>query len=300
MALGSKREGLAPAGTVAGSTESHFGEVGGVHCKMASKSGRCFARPPQACDNLRATCLPAGPRLTGRFDIAMLPSLIRVENLVAALAGYGVVLVDECDHVPATSFEMVLRACPIRRVYGLTVTPKRKDRLEKLLFAHCGPLRHALVDAPTDEVRTVKVRHTTVAFAADAGPQPPLPLVWEALVQDESRIKVIVADLLSCAASGLSPARAGGPQGLLGTAAVGVYCAGHRRDVSSDGMYIGLDGQMGKKARNEVLRQIGEHCNEEKSFVLFATASWIGEGFDLPRRDTLVLTMPLSFKGRLV
>jgi hypothetical protein len=48
--------------------------------------------------------------------------------------------------------------------------------------------------------------------------------VWEALVQDESRIKVIVADLLSCAASGLSPARAGGPQGLLGTAAVGVYC----------------------------------------------------------------------------
>ena len=69
--------------------------------------------------------------------------------------------------------------------------------------------------------------------------------------------------------------------------AIGVTC--HR-----------LDGQMGKKARNEVLRQIGEHCNEEKSFVLFATASWIGEGFDLPRRDTLVLTMPLSFKGRLV
>ena len=119
-------------------------------------------------------------------------------------------------------------------------------------------------------------------------------------MQDESRIKVIVADLLSCAASGLSPARAGGPQGLLGTAAVGVYCAGHRRVVSSDGMYIGLDGQMGKKARNEVLRQIGEHCNEEKSFVLFATASWIGEGFDPPRWDTLVLTMPLSFKGRLV
>jgi hypothetical protein len=73
-----------------------------------------------------ATCLPAGPRLTGRFDIAMLPSLIRVENLVAALAGYEVVLVDECDHVPATSFEMVLRACPIRRVYvrGEHATPK--------------------------------------------------------------------------------------------------------------------------------------------------------------------------------
>jgi hypothetical protein len=145
------------------------------------------------------------PRLTGRFDIAMLPSLVRVENIAAALAGYGVIIVDECHHVPATSFEMALKACPSRRIYGLTATPKRKDRLEELLFAQCGPIRHTLVDVPTDEVRTVKVRHTTVAFPSDAGPQSPIHLVSEALVQDESRIKVVVADLLSCTASGRSP-----------------------------------------------------------------------------------------------
>jgi hypothetical protein len=139
VVLGSKREGLAPAGTVAGSTESHFGEVGGVQCKMASQSGLCVARPPQACDNLRATWLPASPRLTGRFDIAMLPSLARVENLAAALAGYGMIVVDECHHVPATSFEMVLKACSSRRVYGLTATPKRKDRLEKLRPRRTAP-----------------------------------------------------------------------------------------------------------------------------------------------------------------
>ena len=234
------------------------------------------------------------PRLTGRFDIAMLPSLVRVENLTAALVGYGVIIVDECHHVPATSFEMVLKACSSRRVYGLTATPKRKDRLEKLLFAQCGPIRHTLVDAPTGEVRTVKVRHTTVAFPSDAGPQPPIHLVWEALVQDESRIKVIVADLLSCAAAGRSPLVLADRkvylerlQAAFIAQVTGVTC--HR-----------LDGQMGKKARNEVLRQIGEHYNERKPFVLFATASLIGEGFDLPRLDTLVLAMPLSFQGRLV
>ena len=234
------------------------------------------------------------PRLTGRFDIAMLPSLVRVENLTAALAGYGVIIVDECHHVPATSFEMVLKACSSRRVYGLTATPKRKDRLEKLLFAQCGPIRHTLGDAPTDGVRTVKVRHTTVALPVDAGPQPPIHLLWEALVQDESRIKVIVADLLSCAASGRCPLVLADRKGYLDrlqaafiAQANGVTC--HR-----------LDGQMGKKARNEVLRQIGEHYDERKPFVLFATASLIGEGFDLPRLDTLVLAMPLSFKGRLV
>ncbi|MBI5767765.1 MAG: DEAD/DEAH box helicase family protein [Verrucomicrobia bacterium] len=236
----------------------------------------------------------SSPRLTGRFDIAMLPSLIRVENLAAALGGYGVVLVDECHHVPATSFEMVLKACPSRRIYGLTATPKRKDRLEKLLFAQCGPIRHTLVDAPTDEARTVKVRHTTVTLPPDARPRPPIHIVWEALVQDENRIKLIVADLLTCVASGRSPLVLADRkvylerlQAAFTAEATGVTC--HR-----------LDGQMGKKARNEVLRQIDEHYNERKPFVLFATASLIGEGFDLPRLDTLVLAMPLSFKGRLV
>ena len=236
----------------------------------------------------------SSPRLTGRFDIAMLPSLIRVENLAAALGGYGVVIVDECHHVPAASFEMVLKACPSRRIYGLTATPKRKDRLEKLLFAQCGPIRHTLVDAPTDEVRTVKVRHTTVALSPDAGPRPPIHVVWEALVQDKSRINVIVADLLSCMAAGRSP---------LVLADRKVYLDRLQQEFTSratDVMCLRLDGQMGKKARSEVLRQAGENYNEGKTFVLFATASLIGEGFDLPRLDTLMLSMPLSFKGRLV
>jgi len=234
------------------------------------------------------------PRLTGRLDIAMLPSLIRVEDLATALAGYGMVIVDECHHVPATSFEVVLKACPSRRVYGLTATPKRKDHLEKLLFAQCGPIRHTLVDAPTDEVRTVKVRRTTVALPPDAGSRPPIHVVWEALVQDERRIGVIVADLLSCAAAGRSP---------LVLADRKVYLDRLQQAFTAKAtgvMSHRLDGQMGKKARSEVLRQIGEHYDEGKPFVLFATASLIGEGFDLPRLDTLVLSMPLSFKGRLV
>lgn len=61
-----------------------------------------------------------------------------------------------------------------------------------------------------------------------------------------------------------------------------------------------LDGKLGKKARREVMHQIAKHYDDRKPFVLFATASLIGEGFDLPRLDTLVLSMPLSFKGRLI
>ena len=233
-------------------------------------------------------------RLTRRFDIAMLPSLARVEDLVSVLAGYGVVIIDECHHVPAAAFEAVLKACPSRRVYGLTATPKRKDRLEKLLFAQCGPIRHTLVDAPTTEMRTVKVRRTSVSLPADVGERPPIHILWEALVQDQGRIAAIVSDLLSCVSTGRSP---------LVLADRKVYLDRLQRAFSRQASHVichRLEAQLGKKARCEILGQIDAHYTAGTPFVLFATASLIGEGFDLPRLDTLVLAMPLSWRGRLV
>ena len=196
--------------------------------------------------------------------------------------------------MPAASFEAVLKACSSRRIYGLTATPKRKDRLERLLFAQCGPIRHTLIDAPVAGARTVKVRRTTVALPPDAGSRPPLHVVWESLVRDEGRIAVIVGDLLWCMATGRSPLVLADRKAYLDRLQAGF--AGKSPDTAC----YRLDGQMGKSGRCEVMRQLAGHYDHGKPFVLFATASLIGEGFDLPRLDTLLLAMPLSFKGRLV
>jgi superfamily II DNA or RNA helicase len=67
----------------------------------------------------------------------MLPSLARLENPAEVFSRYGLVIVDECHHVPAVSFEALLKACPSRRIVGLTATPQRKDGLEKLLHMQC-------------------------------------------------------------------------------------------------------------------------------------------------------------------
>jgi len=140
----------------------------------------------------------------------------------------------------------------------------------------------------------VKVRRTTLTLPLDVGARPPIHVVWEALVRDKSRIAVIVTDLLSCVTTGRSPLVLADRKVYLDrlaeaftAQAAGIEC-------------YRLDGKMGKRARHDVLRQIAEHYDGGKPFVLFATASLIGEGFDLPRLDTLVLSMPLSFKGRLI
>ncbi|MCS6244729.1 MAG: DEAD/DEAH box helicase family protein [Opitutus sp.] len=237
------------------------------------------------------------PRLTQRLDIAMLPSVARAEDFAAVFSNYGLVIVDECHHLPAATFEGVLKACASRRVYGLTATPARKDRLEKLMFFQCGPIRHTLGNTPSKVTRTVRIRRTSFTLPNGVGgnePRPPIHEVWQALVADEGRSDLIVAELLDCGRAGRSPLVLADRTAYLDTLE-GKFAARAPQTT-----HYRLDGSIGKKARRLVLDAITQHYATGTPFVVFASASLVGEGLDIPRLDTLFLTMPLSFKGRLV
>jgi len=239
----------------------------------------------------------ANPRITRRLDIAMLPSLSRAQDYASAMAGYGLVLVDECHHVPAASFELLLKACPARRIVGLTATPQRKDRLEKLLYLQCGPIRHSLTPNGSDESnRVVVVRRSSIAFPPGMPPQPAIHEVWDALVADAGRLQMIVADICSCAEEGRAPLVLADRKSYLDK--IEAALAAH--PVAGSVARYRLEAGVGKKARANIRQRIDEHYEKNIPFVLLATASLIGEGFDLPQLDTLILAMPLSFKGRLI
>lgn len=237
-------------------------------------------------------------RPTLRFDLAMLPSLARAEDYASLFSHYGVVIVDECHHLPAATFEVVLKACASRRIYGLTATPTRKDRLEKLMFFQLGPLRHTLATAASETRRTVRIRHTAFAPSPDlpttSAARVPIHEVWASLVADEARSDLIVHDVLACSRDGRSPLVLADRTAYLDTL--------ERKfaPLASETACYRLDGKVGKKARQTILASISRHHDDGTPFVLFATASLVGEGLDIPRLDTLFLTMPLSFKGRLV
>ena len=237
------------------------------------------------------------PRLTHRLDLAMMPSLSRTKDYAAAFAGYGLIIVDECHHVPAASFELLLKACPARRIIGLTATPYRKDRLEKLLHLQCGPIRHTVRPVETrEDNRVVFVRRSFITLPPDEAYQPSIHEIWNALVADEGRLQMIVADICECIEAGRSPLILADRKAYLDKIEAALAIHPRTKDVS----HYRMESSVGKKTRTEIREKIDAHYCENRSFVLLATASLVGEGFDLPQLDTLILAMPLSFKGRLI
>ena len=91
------------------------------------------------------------------------------------VADYGHVMVDECHHVPAVSFERVLAEVQARYVTGLTATPRRRDGLHPIIEMQIGPARHVVNPKSTNHplVRRLIVRET--AFELDGRPGPADP-----------------------------------------------------------------------------------------------------------------------------
>ncbi len=81
-------------------------------------------------------------QLSGKIDVAMMQSLSRLEDVSGMLEKYGQIIVDECHHLSAFSFEAILRQARARYVVGLTATPRRRDGHHPIIFMQCGPLRH--------------------------------------------------------------------------------------------------------------------------------------------------------------
>ena len=87
--------------------------------------------------------------------IVVVALVVRVINLkdntiLPLVQDYGHVIVDECHHVSAPRFEMVLNEVRAKYVLGLTATPDRQDGHQKIIFMAAGPIRHK-VKSQTDE-----------------------------------------------------------------------------------------------------------------------------------------------------
>jgi superfamily II DNA or RNA helicase len=241
-------------------------------------------------------------KLTGVVDVATLQTLARRDDLAELLGAYGLVVVDECHHVPAAAFESAVRTIPARYWLGLTATPYRRDGLDDLIGFQLGPVRHTLEHADpetlegagADRPRPVLVVHTTrfrIEEQVDLSVPGAIADIHRALADDDARNEQILADVLEA-------------HDRRRHCLVLAQRTSHVDHLASKLTERGLSpvvlkGGMGARARAAANKRL-EPDASAAPLVVVATGHFVGEGFDCPALDTLFLAGPVSFKGRLV
>lgn len=230
----------------------------------------------------------------GRIDVAMIQSLVHQDAVDDLVANYGHVIVDECHHLPAVSFERVLAHVKARYVVGLTATPQRRDGHHPITQMQLGPIRFAVDPKAQASKRPFEhrlvVRETGFVAngaEADAGIQT----LYAALAGDEPRNQMILDDVIGALRRGRSPILLTERKDHL------EYFSKALQPIARH--VITLQGGMGSREHREVRERLASIPDIEER-VLVATGRYIGEGFDDPRLDTLFLAMPVSWKGTLV
>ena len=230
---------------------------------------------------------------TGCVDVAVIQSLYRKDEVKDFVAEYGQVIVDECHHISAFTFEQVMRQVKAKYVVGLTATPTRKDGHHPIIYMQCGPVRFSMSAKTMTETtpfeHKVTPRHTEFRMAPELT-EVTIQDIYAALVNDVPRNEMIANDIVRAIESGRCPLL------LTGRTEHLQYFAAKLAGVAKH-VFV-LKGGMGKKQRREIAAALAA-VPENESRVILATGSYIGEGFDDARLDTLFLAMPISWKGTL-
>jgi superfamily II DNA or RNA helicase len=250
----------------------------------------------------------------GMIDVVMLQTLARKDNIESLTSGYGLVVADECHHIPAAAFEHAVKQIPARRWLGLTATPYRRDKLDDLIALQLGPIRHIIThsaqDASADDDQSPRlelqppdpaprptpvlhVHETGFRYTGEANPSVPggMAAIYRELVADDARTIQVITDVTAALKRGRH-------------CLVLTQWTAHVERFAEQLRQRGLDpvvlrGGMSGNARRTALARL-QPLTDGSPLLAVATGPFVGEGFDCPALDTLFLAAPIAFKGRLV
>ncbi len=235
-------------------------------------------------------------KANGLLDVAVIQSLVRKGVVDDRVANYGHIIVDECHHLSAQSFEQVTRRAKAKFVLGLSATLTRKDGHHPIILMQCGPIRHH-VDAKQQATHrpfahTVLVRPTGFRSSAPADEdfRKQFQTLYNELMADSGRNDMICRDVLHAMGQGRSPI-------LLTERHAHLTELAARLSPHVANVFV-LRGGLGKKEIGNIASALSSLAENEPRLLL-ATGKYIGEGFDDARLDTLFLTLPISWHGTI-
>lgn len=227
-------------------------------------------------------------KITGKIDVALVQSLSRKGVVSDIVEQYGQVIVDECHHLGAQSFEAILKRVRARYVLGLTATPVRRDGLQPIIFMQCGPIRHR---AKRDNESTLLMQLTPVFRhdPIDVVENEKIQEVFKQLTDNTNRNREIAEIICRLYEKGKK---------ILVLTERTDHIDGIQSELPAAIDQYVLHGKVPKKVRADTLGKL-KALEPDCARVLLATGKLIGEGFDHAALDVLIMAHPISWKGTL-
>lgn len=228
-------------------------------------------------------------KLTGMIDVVTIQSLASKQELKSFITQYGQIIIDECHHISAFTFERVLKQVRAKYIHGLTATPIRKDGLHPIIFMQSGPIRYK-VDSKTQAKVRPFVHKLLVRNTKFTSESIEIQNIYKHITLDTSRNQQIFDDVLHNLEEGRSPI-------ILTERIEHLEILKNQFKGFVKNMIV-LTGNISKKEQKVELDRLKSIPDNEERLII-ATGKYIGEGFDDSRLDTLFLAMPISWKGTL-
>ncbi|HGJ5594090.1 TPA: DEAD/DEAH box helicase family protein [Streptococcus pneumoniae] len=229
--------------------------------------------------------------LSKLVDVVMIQSLFKLENSQSLLDEYEMMIVDECHHVSALMFEKVVAQFRGKYLYGLTATPERKNGHEPIVFQRIGEILHTADKRETDFKRQLQLRFTSFGhLEIEKTKASNFIQLSDWIATDSARNQLILKDILAQVAEGRNI--------LVLVNRIQQIDVFEKllKEKEVDDCYI-ISGKTKVRERTSLLETLEQL---DKGFVLLSTGKYIGEGFDLPQLDTLILAAPFSWKNNLI
>lgn len=225
----------------------------------------------------------------GNIDVAVSQSLYRDNKVSDLVKGYGQIICDECHHVSAVGFEQIMKNSPAKYKYGLTATLKRKDGKERIVLMQLGPVRYKDLSKVTSELgHKVLVQETGISMDASKA-EYTTNEIYDYLYINPIRNTQILMDVRNCLDEKRYPI-------ILTERKEHIELLG--QELSAYVKVYKLHGGLKKKEREAIMEEL-QNLPEGEKRVIIATSKYVGEGFDYPILDTLFLTLPISWSGRV-
>ena len=229
--------------------------------------------------------------LSKLVDVVMIQSLFKLENSQSLLDEYEMMIVDECHHVSALMFEKVVAQFRGKYLYGLTATPERKNGHEPIVFQRIGEILHTAGKRETSFARQLQLRFTSFGhLEIEKTKASNFIQLSDWIATDSARNQMILKDILDQVAEGRNI--------LVLVNRIQQIDVFEKllKEKEVDDFYI-ISGKTKVRERTSLLETLEQL---DKGFVLLSTGKYIGEGFDLPQLDTLILAAPFSWKNNLI